>query len=72
MSSDSEVYSSTRSSHKYAAPLAHKNSCKYCHGMIADGLLHEECKSDFEWEQKMKQFNAHWRPAEYADYMECL
>jgi hypothetical protein len=40
--------------------------------MIVDGLLHEECKGDFEWEQKMKQFNAHWRPAEYADYMECL
>lgn len=53
--------------------LTHKRSCKYCYGLITDGcLIHDECKSDFEWEQNMKMFNAHWKPATSYDYLECM
>jgi len=71
MSSDSD--SSDVKTYTQPHQAAHKRSCRYCYGMITDGRqFHDECKSDFEWEQNMKVFNAHWKPAVSSDYLESL
>jgi len=73
MSSDSNQVSSTPAVYTQSHQVSHKRSCKYCHGMIVDGRqVHDECKSDFEWEQNMKLLNAHWQPAVSSDYLECV
>lgn len=78
MSSDSDTDNhvlSTPAVQTYTHPYqsTHKRSCHYCYGMIADGReFHDECKGDFEWEQKMRVFNAHWRPVVDLDYSECI
>lgn len=43
---------------------AHHGRCHHCNDTLPQGEeLHENCREEYEWEQRMKKFNPLWHPS---------